>query len=573
MSTEEKEKQKKREEFLQTVDHNIPVCNTKRILDQFDENKWEYIARGGFGSVWRGYSKISHKPYVVKQVQTQGGFRALEGYELQEAVNLMSWDCPFVLQGIDISYDCDQLSRQNKTVFKIVLPYAKNSLQTWLKELKKSGTNGRDRINRLKSATFQMLLGLEFLHSQGIIHGDLKPDNVLNFDGHFKLSDFGLARVNLSDLKGDDKNLYTAEYRAPEILAHMLKDGTIEKHLYLPPADIWAWGVTLMECFVGWSFLEPMNIDDAPKDYAKKALSSLIPYLGMFSDDWLKKHTNDDIMSKIKSNGVEAVYLDVFGQDATDIKKSLDTWFPNRNSANLRIKKQDFVNAWTKRMYADTDFSLCSWNEFLNLCYRIFTHDPLDRISIHEIKSHPFYRDFEGKSELLAIALSSIRFPKSTTSLLTLDRLKKEKSNLEKEFVKPLSGLNLNLLHEVQLKIYAIALSDRVDFPKLLPADGYKLCMYIIIKFLFGTDLGDKYLKNIVNGDDAPFTLDDVVLYEAKVLNDVKFHLHPTREYTKCTMFSLRYTWLCIQDVRERIAMGQEYTDKVRTEIPEVNII
>ena len=47
----------------------------------------------------------------------------------------------------------------------------------------------------IKSYTLQTLLGLEYLHSNWILHRDLKPNNLLmNRDGILKIADFGLAK-------------------------------------------------------------------------------------------------------------------------------------------------------------------------------------------------------------------------------------------------------------------------------------------------------------------------------------------------------------------------------------------
>lgn len=88
----------------------------------------------------------------------------------------------------------------------------------------------------------QVILGVEYLHYQKIIHGDLKPENLLLADGDVvKVADLGVCNEFLGDDASIDQRTVsgTPAFRAPETLSgqKIYFDGK--------SADIWSLGITL----------------------------------------------------------------------------------------------------------------------------------------------------------------------------------------------------------------------------------------------------------------------------------------------------------------------------------------
>ena len=98
-------------------------------------------------------------------------------------------------------------------------------------------------FNEIQTKFFisNIILALEYIHSQKIIHRDVKPENlVLDISGYVRLTDFGIAIINKNDNSKESSG--TAGYMAPEV---MLQQG----HSY--PADYFALGVIGYEFMIG----------------------------------------------------------------------------------------------------------------------------------------------------------------------------------------------------------------------------------------------------------------------------------------------------------------------------------
>lgn len=109
---------------------------------------------------------------------------------------------------------------------------------------------------------------LQYLHSNGIIHRDLKSDSILfSKDKLVKLSDFGFAAI-LTEQEPKRKSLLGTPYwLAPEVAKREFYNSTI---------DIWSFGITIIEMVCG----EPPYYDDEPAtaiEHIKTRSSPKIP--------------------------------------------------------------------------------------------------------------------------------------------------------------------------------------------------------------------------------------------------------------------------------------------------------
>ncbi|EPE31007.1 Protein kinase-like (PK-like) [Glarea lozoyensis ATCC 20868] len=88
---------------------------------------------------------------------------------------------------------------------------------------------------------YQILRGLKYVHSAGVVHRDLKPSNILvNENCDLKICDFGLARLQDPQMTGYVSTRY---YRAPEIMLTWQK--------YDVEVDIWSAGCIFAEMLEG----------------------------------------------------------------------------------------------------------------------------------------------------------------------------------------------------------------------------------------------------------------------------------------------------------------------------------
>jgi len=101
----------------------------------------------------------------------------------------------------------------------------------------------------IKIIMFQIMKGVDFLHSKKILHRDLKPANILidHVSLTTKLADFGLSRIYSFPIRPFTKEVLTLWYRAPELMLGF--------NNYSFDLDMWSVGCVFAEIFMGRPFI------------------------------------------------------------------------------------------------------------------------------------------------------------------------------------------------------------------------------------------------------------------------------------------------------------------------------
>uniref|UniRef100_A0AAY4CKC7 Protein kinase domain-containing protein n=1 Tax=Denticeps clupeoides TaxID=299321 RepID=A0AAY4CKC7_9TELE len=207
------------------------------------------IGEGSYGQVFKARETgqqqrlVAVKKMKLPAEQRASGDAGIPAFMVREVALLRRLEAfrhPNIIRMLDVSV----CVRDQALDMTVVFEYIDQDLAAFLHSASQTGLS-RDKI---RDVTRQLLSGLDFLHSNMVVHRDLKPDNVLiSSRGVVKITDLGLARIYTYNI-ALTPTVVTLWYRAPEVLL---------RSIYMSSVDIWSAGCIFAELYLlskrpGW---------------------------------------------------------------------------------------------------------------------------------------------------------------------------------------------------------------------------------------------------------------------------------------------------------------------------------
>jgi len=390
-----------REDVDPLIQHYNPLLWKRRqrktaastSIDALFDYKDYKVGEGTYGLVYKGHMLANDsRTFAIKKIKSVSSHHdVLTISACREIMLLRELSHANIVQATHVFLGTGPLE------VSLVFEYAEHDVYQIVefhRGMKKSKTQKWEiPESMVKSIVWQTLNGLHYLHTNWVLHRDMKPANVLVMGegrdkGRVKIADLGMARLFQNPLRcltDVDPVVVTIWYRAPEIL--------LGARHYTKAIDVWALGCILTELITTTPLFHVEQRDDPTfkTPFQKHQLLRIFNIMGWPNWSGLRYMPE---FNKIQSD-------DDFKSTRKNSSQSQSTLWNHLNSLSLGFKHSSQFN---------TTFELIK---------RMLDFDPLSRITTSDAMRHNYFTNEHTFSPTNCFWSVSTTYPLRTSETRT----------------------------------------------------------------------------------------------------------------------------------------------------------
>ncbi|KAK7195093.1 protein kinase [Novymonas esmeraldas] len=371
LSSTERSTERSIEALLQE-DDVVVICNeecscndTLKLIDRFQVLMDIPLGQGSYGKVFRAWDEVIGCYLAAKELPLDStkAHNVAVREVLQEYTVLTELSHPNIVRVVAF-----MVLKETARIYMEWMP--SGSLQDVLRH----HPRGTLRESVVRRYARDVLSGLAYLHSRGVIHRDVKPGNMLlSSDGTVKLTDFGTSLVLSGNSHTLESNAITgtAAYMAPECV-----QGT-----YSSASDIWSFGCSVVQLLSGNVPWFNAQTGSLPEPIA------LLFKIGCLDDATHLERPHDALVAAA-----------VAAHAAEEVSASLDATLSNPSTASISMSA---VSGTSKTSKATSSGAAAAAavapppevsDELIDMLNAIFVADRKKRPTASDLMHHPFFK-------------------------------------------------------------------------------------------------------------------------------------------------------------------------------------